>query len=106
MEEMSIEKVESFLEREGDYTIRLFNRSVPPPKRYIFALLWFNGRTGLWMARLLNQNLTAMSEESKREFSGAKQILVGKIRSYISKGYKITVLQSGYYVPPWVQRKR
>ena len=106
MEEISIQRVESFLEREGDYTIRLLNKSVPPPKRYIFALLRFNGNTGLWMTRLLGQNMRPIFEESRKEFLEAKEILIQKIRDYVFKGYKVTVMQTGYDIPPWLLRKR
>jgi len=103
---LSLDNIQSFLEREGDWTIRLLNKSIQPPKQYIFALLWFNGSTSLWTVRFLEQNLRPAFEESKKEFTGAKQILIEKARVYLSKGYKITVLASGYDIPPWLQRKR
>lgn len=103
---LSLENIDTFLEKESDYTIRLLSKHVPVPKRYIFALLWFNGHTGLWIARLLDQNLKPVFEESKKEFSEAKYILIKKIGDWLFKGYKITALQTGYDIPPWLQRKR
>lgn len=105
MARLTLERIQTFLEREGDYTIRLLNKNMPVPSRYIFALLWFNGNTGLWMARFLEQNLRAAVEESKKEFVEAKQTLIEKIGDYLSKGYEIRGLTSGYDIPPWLQRK-
>ena len=66
---LSLDNIETFLGKEGDWTVRLLNRGIPPPKKYLFALLWFNGDTGLWVARFLEQNLRVISEESNREFT-------------------------------------
>lgn len=65
-------EIEELIKTEADYTVRLSNKNVPAPKKYIFALLWFNGNTGLWMARFLEQNVRIVFEESKKEFSEAK----------------------------------
>lgn len=103
---LSLDNLEAFLGKEGDWTVRLLNRSIPPPEQYLFALLWFRGDTGLWVAHFLEQHLRVISEESNREFMVAKQILIEKIGDFISKGYKITAVSSGYDIPPWLQRKR
>ena len=103
---LSLDSIEIFLEKEGDWTVRLLNKSISPPKQYIFALLWFNDNTGLWMVRFLEQNMRPAFEESKKEFRAAKQILIEKARGYLSRGYKITGLTSSYDIPPWLQRKR
>jgi len=107
MTKLTIENTKTFLEKQGDHTIRLFNRNVAPPKQYIFAHLWFDGNAGLWMARFMGQNMRAVFEETKKEFSEAKQILIREIEHHISKGYKITVYESIIsYPPPWLERKR
>jgi len=103
---LNLKDIEAFLARGGDYTVRLLNKRIAPPSRYIFALLWFNGNTGLWMARFLAQNMQPICEESKKEFQEARRILVHRLRDYMSKGYKVTAMQTGYYVPPWLVRKR
>ncbi len=58
------------------------------------------------MARFLEQNMRIVFEESKKEFSEAKQTLIEKTQDYLQKGYKVTSIDSGYYVPPWLSRKK
>jgi len=107
MTKLTIENTKTFLEKEGNYTIRLLNRNVAPPKQYIFALLWLNGNTSLWMVRFIGQNMRALFEESRKKFPEAKQILIEEIEGYLSRGYKITGYESGItYPPPWLARKR
>ena len=111
MTKLTIEDIKPSLEKEGDYTISLsnislFNMSVRSPEWHIFGLLFNNPNTGLWTARFLKEDLTVVSEESKKEFSSARQILVKEIADYISRGYEITALSSGYDIWPWLQRRK
>lgn len=102
----SLTNIETFLKMEGDYTVRLLNSDMPQPKRYIFAILWFDGSTGLWTARLVKQNMEPVFQESNNEFLEARQKLFQKVGDYRSKGYKITRVNSGYYIPQHLRRER
>lgn len=107
MTKLTIENTKTFLEKEGDHTIRLFNKNIASPKQYIFAHLWFNGNTGLWVARFMPQNMRTVFEKSSKDFLQAKQILIEEIEHYLTKGYKITGYESGITYPPyWLARKR
>lgn len=102
---LSLESVASALYREGDYTVRLFSR----PKQYLFALLRFDGDRGVWTVRVVDQNLRTLGEEeTARTFQEAKQALIDTIHDLLLHlpEYKITTLQTGYDIPPWLRRKR
>lgn len=102
----SLKTMETLLKMESDCTVRLLNSGMPTPKEYIFAILRFNGNTGLWTVRFVEQNMEPVFQESNKEFSEAKQKLLQEVGYYRSKGYKITAVTSGYYIPPWVRSKK
>jgi len=106
MAELSLDNVKTFLEKEGDWTIRLLNKNLPSPKKYIFGLLRFDGNKNTWTVRFLQQNRTVNYENDRKSFLEAKQLLIEEIPTYLRNGYNITVLVSGYEIPPWLQRKR
>lgn len=108
-EGLSLENMALALYREGDYTIRLFNNFTLAPKQYLFALLRFDSGRDVWTVSLVDQNLrtTWGEEETARSFEEAKQTVIDKIENLWSQmpDYKITKVDTGYYIPPWLQRK-
>jgi hypothetical protein len=110
-EELSLESVVLALYREGDYTVRLFCRNMASPKRYLFAVLRFDGRRGVWTVSLMDQNLRTIwgTKKTRKTFEKAKQTLIDVIKDwqrFEPAYYKITKLDTGYYIPPWLRRKR
>ena len=106
MHKVSLHNLETFLGREGDYTVRLLNGNVPTPERYIFALLRFDSNKNAWAVRFLRQNETVSFEGHRGNFLEAKRVLIEQILPYLHSGYTITAVVSGYYIPPWLKRKR
>ena len=119
-EGLSLENVVLALYREGDYTVRLFCRNMASPKRYLFAVLRFDGRRGIWTVSLMDQNLRTIwgTKKTRKTFEKAKQILIDVIDGWQQfplhhpctasaepAYYKITKLDTGYYIPPWLRRK-
>lgn len=102
-----MKNIASVLSLEGDYTIRL---SKCDHKQYVFVLLLFDGKRGSWVVRLVDQNsiISFGEDETARSFQEAKQILIDKIEDFCSQfpEYKITKVQTGYDIPPWLKRKR
>ena len=105
MDKSTLKGIETFLKIEGDCTVRLLNRNVPTPKKYVFTTLLFDGNIGLWAARFVDQNMEHVFQESDKEFSKAKQKLFKEVGDYISKGYKITSVISCFYIPPWLRKR-
>jgi hypothetical protein len=106
MKELSLDIIDNYLNKEGDWTIRLLNKNLSSPRKYIFALLRFDGERNIWTVKFQQQNRIVSFEEDGKDYLEAKQLLMQKIPDYLQTGYKITVVASGYYIPPSLQRKR
>lgn len=68
MDKSTLKGIETFLKIEGDCTVRLLNRNVPTPKKYIFATLLFDGNIGLWAAVLLTKTWSMYSKKAIKNF--------------------------------------
>ena len=89
-----------FLEKPEDYTIRFYNSVEPRSSRVIYALLLFNGDTRSWDISFRARKKMIKSFDTRKSFAEAKELLIEKAHNYIQKGYKITVLSTGYDIPP------
>jgi hypothetical protein len=108
---LTLSSIALALYREGDYTVRLFCRNMASPKRYLFAVLRFDGNRRVWTVNLMDQNLRTIwgTKKTRKTFEKAKQTLIGVIddwQRFEPAYYKITTLDTGYYIPPWLHRKR
>jgi len=96
----NLENLTSFLERESDYTVRLLNKAEPRLKSVIYGVLWLHGYTDSWKVHLLAPKNQTESLSEKASFNEATEIFVEQVQSYLGKGYKLTVMEMGYSVPP------
>ena len=94
-------QVEDLISREGDWTVRLINKKAQRPEQVIFGLLLFDGRTGYWLIRFVTRKKIDVLSDRKSSFLQAKQLLLGKVQSYLDGGYKVTRVTSAYCVTPW-----
>ena len=105
MATLNLDSVKTLLEKEGDWTVSLLNENLPSPKKYIFALLHFDGNKGTWTVRFVQQNSVVNFEHDRKSFFEAKQLLIEEIRTYLRSGCNIAAIDSGYEIPPWLKRK-
>jgi hypothetical protein len=105
MTKLNLDGVKTFLEKEGDCTIRLLNRNLSNPEKYIFGVIWFDGNKDTWTVRFLQKNWAVKYENGMKKFSDAKESLIKETQTYLDNGYKITALISGFNTP-WLNRKR
>ncbi len=79
-------KVESLIEREGDYTVRLLNKDTHKPERVIFGLLLFDGNISSWLIRFMTRKRVVMFADSRKRFEEARQVLIEKVDNYLDMG--------------------
>ena len=100
MKEIHEKDLKHFLEKHKDYTIRFYNSGKPRPSQVIYALLLFNGDTNSWDISFRARKKMIESFDTRKSFAEAKELLIEKAHGYIQKCYKITVLSTGYDIPP------
>jgi len=106
MSRPTLDTINSCLADEGDWTVRLKTERFSSPEKYIFGYIHFDGHKDTWASVFFNQNKKNEFEFIDSSFSKVKETFIKQITEFLSKGYDIAGIFSGYVVPPWLLRKR
>jgi hypothetical protein len=69
MKELSLDIIDNYLNKEGDWTIRLLNKNLSSPRKYIFALLrlLYTSITSKKKITNLHRNLFSMLKKTEKQ---------------------------------------
>lgn len=100
---LKVEDLNSILQREADYTVRLLHKTKRRQNlnKVIFGVLLFDGKKDLWSVSFFTRKRVLLSIDDQEQHDKALQFLIEKVQKYIDDDYRITVVQSGYHVTPW-----